>query len=159
MTHLVVTINDNAMLPQLKTAIKQLRGVVGVKSLRTGGKSASKRKVGKLRQELTERLASLSRLEDGWDGVGSKAIDRQCVTKLRAAFNKATEKQLAGWVLFPDARGYLYLDYMGKNGTAGITITADSLVYFIQKGDSLEKNNGILFSSANLISILKSVNV
>lgn len=159
MTQLLVTINDNSMLPQLRTAIKQLRGVVGVRSMRAESKASSVRQVGKLHQELTERLANLSLLEDGWDGVGSKAIDRQCVTKLRAALNKATEKQLAGWALFPDARGYLYLDYTGKNGAAGITLTGDSLVYFIQKGDSLEKNNGIMFSSANLITILKTVNV
>ncbi len=158
MTQLVVTINENAMLPQLKTAIKQLRGVVEVKSLRAESKSASVRKSGKLHRELTVRLASLSQLEDGWDGVGSKAIDRQCVTKLRTALNRATEKQLSGWVLFPDARGCLYLDYTGKNGTAGITITADRLVYFIQKGNVLEKNNGILFTTANLISVLNKVN-
>lgn len=158
MTQLVVTINENAMLPQLKTAIKQLRGVVEVKSLRAESKSASVRKSGKLHRELTVRLASLSQLEDGWDGVGSKAIDRQCVTKLRTALNRATEKQLSGWVLFPDARGYLYLDYTGKNGTAGVTITADRLVYFIQKGNVLEKNNGILFTTANLISVFNKVN-
>ena len=155
MTQLVVTVNDSAMLPQLRTAIRQLRGVEKVRFVR----NSSVRNIGKLRQELINRLDSLSKLHDGWDGADSKAIDRQCVAKLRTALNKATEKQLAGWVLFPDARGYLYLDYTGKNGTAGITMTADSLVYFIQKDNAFEKNNGILFSSANLISILNSVNV
>lgn len=158
MTRLVVTVNDNAMLPQLRTAIRQLRGVVGISSLRTESKSKSVRKIGKLRQELIERLVLLSQLEDGWDGADSKAIDSRCVTKLRASLNRATDKQLTSWMLFPDARGFLYFDYTGEHCSAGITMTADSLIYFIQKGDVLEKNDGIPFSSSNLISILKSVN-
>ena len=154
MTQLVVTVNDNAMLPQLRTAIKQLRGVETVRSVR----KSSMPKTGKLRQELTDRLTSLGNLHDGWDGADSKAIDRKCITKLKSALSKATEKQLSGWLLFPDARGYLYFDYTGEHGTAGITMTGDSLVYFIQRGDVLEKSDGIPFSSTNLISILKSVN-
>ena len=72
MIQLVVTVNDNAMLPQLRTAIKQLRGVETVRSVR----KSSMPKTGKLRQELTDRLTSLGNLHDGWDGADSKAIDR-----------------------------------------------------------------------------------
>ena len=154
MTQLVVTVNDNAMLPQLRTAIRQLRGVEKVRSVR----NASVCNVGKLRQELTNRLDSLSKLHDGWDGTDSKAIDRRCIVKLRSALNKATERQLSGWVLFPDARGYLYFDYTGEHGTAGITMTGDTLISFVQKGDTLEKNDGIPFTTASFISILKNVN-
>ena len=154
MTQLVVTVSDNAMLPQLKTAIRQLRGVEKVMPVR----NPAMHKVCKLRQELTDRLVSLSSLHDGWDGSDSKAIDRKCISKMKAALSKATEKQLAGWTLFPDARGFLYFDYTGEQGTAGITMTGNSLVYFIQKGDVLEKNDGIPFSSSNLLSILNSVN-
>ena len=155
MTQLVVTVNDNAMLPQLRMAIRQLRGVETVRSVR----NTSVRNIGKLRQELTNRLMSLSKLNDGWDGADSKAIDRQCITKLKSALSKATEKQLSGWVLFPDARGYLYFDYTGEHGTAGITMTGDTLISFVQKGDTFEKNDGIPFTTASFISILTSVNV
>ena len=110
------------------------------------------------RQELIEQLKSFSQLKDGWDGTDSKAIDSWCVSKLMLSLHLATEKQLSGWVLFPDARGYLYFDYTSERGTAGITMTGDILVYFIQRGDILEKNNGIPFSSSNFISILKSIN-
>lgn len=113
---------------------------------------------GKLRQELTNRLASLSKLQDGWDGADSKAIDRQCITKFKSVLSKATEKQLSGWVLFPDARGYLYLDYTGKHTTAGITMTGETLISFVQKGDTLEKNDGIPFTTASFMSLLKKIN-
>ena len=154
MTQLVVTVNDSAMLPQLRTAIRQLRGVEKVRFVR----DASVPMTGKLRQELTNRLASLSKLQDGWDGSDSKAIDRQCIAKFKSVLGKATEKQLSGWVLFPDARGYLYFDYTGEHATAGITMTGDTLISFVQKGDTLEKNDGIPFTTASFISLLKNVN-
>ena len=62
MTQLVVTISDKAMLPRLRTAIRQLQGVVEVKSVRQENASVPLRKPGKLRQELIERLQSLSNL-------------------------------------------------------------------------------------------------
>ena len=158
MTQLVVTISDNAMLPQLRTAIRQLRGVVEVKSVRKENASKPVRKSGKLHREFLERLMALSDLEDGWDGTDSKAIDRRCIARLKAALNRATEQQLYGWTLFPDAHGYLYFDYTGENVTAGITMTGNSLISFIQKGDVLEKNDGIPFSTANFISILRNIN-
>ena len=159
MTQLVVTINDNAMLPQLRTAIRQLRGVVEVRSVRKENAGKLIRKTGKLRQELIERLIALSDLEDGWGGTDSKAIDRRCISRLKAALNRATEQQLYGWTLFPDAHGYLYFDYTGEKVTAGITMTGNSLISFVQRGDVLEKNDGIQFTTANFISILRSVNV
>lgn len=154
MTQLVVTVNDSAMLPQLRTAIRQLRGVEKVRSVR----NSSVRNIGKLHQEFINRLDSLSKLHDGWDGADSIAIDRQCITKFKLALSKATEKQLSGWVLFPDARGYLYFDYTGEQGAAVITMTGETLISFVQKGDTLEKNDGIPFTTASFISILKSVN-
>lgn len=154
MTQLVVTVNDSAMLPQLRTAIRQLRGVEKVRSVR----NVSVRMEGKLRRELSNRLASLSKLQDGWDGADSKAIDRQCIAKFKSVLSKATEKQLSGWALFPDARGYLYFDYTGEHVTAGITMTGDTLISFVQKGDTLEKNDGIPFTTASFISLLKNVN-
>ena len=158
MTQLIVTISDKAMSPRLITAIRQLRGVVEVKCVRVEDANESIRKTsGKLHQELMERLQALSDLEDGWDGKGSKAIDRSCITRLEDALNQATEQQLYGWTLFPDARGYLYFEYTGENMTAGITMTGNSLIYFVQKDDVLEKNDGILFSIANFISILQFV--
>lgn len=157
MPRLVVTVNDNAALSNLRTAIKQLRGVERVSTLRD---ASAKAKSGhnKLQQELFHRIDLLAQLSDEWDGVDSKAIDNQIIKKLRHALSKATEQQLNGWVLFPESHGYLYFDYTDENDSAGITIMPDSLVYFIQKNGKVQKKDGIAFTARNLISILKRVN-
>ena len=157
MPRLVVTVNDNAALSHLRIAIKQLRGVERVSTLRDASVKA-KSEHNKLQQELFHRIDSLAQLSDEWDGVDSKAIDNQIIKKLRHALSKATEQQLNGWVLFPESHGYLYFDYTDENDSAGITVMPDRLVYFIQKNGKVQKNDGIAFTARNLISILKRVN-
>lgn len=157
MPRLVVTVNDCAVLSHLKTAIKQLHGVEQVTTLRDDSvkmESAHNR----LHQEFCQRIDALSQLADGWDGEGSKAIDAQLVKKLQRALMKAPEHQLDGWAIFPEAHGYLCLDYAGNNASAGITVMPDRMVYFIQKNGRLQKSNGIAFTLRNLLSILKRVN-
>lgn len=157
MPRLVVTVNDNVVLSHLRTAIKQLRGVEQVSTLRDASVKV-KSEHNKLQQELFHRIDSLAQLSDEWDGVDSKAIDNQIIKKLRHALSKATEQQLNGWVLFPESHGYLYFDYTDENDSAGITVMPDRLVYFIQKNGKVQKNDGIAFTARNLISILKRVN-
>jgi hypothetical protein len=107
---------------------------------------------------MSQRISKLSQLADGWDGEDSKAINSQCIKKLQQTLDKTDDILLDGWTLFPDSHGYLYLDYTGNNCTAGITMMPDKLVYFIDKNDKLQKNDGLRFTSTNLISILKRVN-
>ena len=157
MRKLVVTINDNAVMPRLRLAIRQLNGVERVATLRELPLRPVK-KVEKTHQKFLQRIDSLSQLKDGWDGDGSKAIDTTCIKKIRRIITKIDETLLKGWVLFPDAHGYLYFDYTGANSVAGITLMPYKMVYFVQKGDSVQKNDGMDFTSANLISVLEQVN-
>lgn len=64
MPRLVVTVTDNAALFHLRTAIKQLRGVERVSTLRD---ASAKAKSGhnKLLQELFHRIDTLAELTDG----------------------------------------------------------------------------------------------
>ena len=158
MPRLVVTVNDHAMLPQLRTAIRQLRGVEQVSTLREQTSAIVTPTVSKQHRELLQRIDDLAQLADGWDGTDSKAIDQRSVKNLRRALNRATASQLDGWVLFPEAHGYLYFDYTGKNGSAGITMMPDHLVYFIEKNGKIQKSNGIAFTPSNFLSILNRVN-
>ena len=157
MHRLVVTVNDSAMLSNLRIAIKQLRGVEQVDTLRDELVDIVTA-YNKNHQDLLHRIDALAQLVDGWDGADSKVIDAQVIEKVRRVLPKATEQQLDGWVLFPEAHGYLYLDYTGGNGSAGITIMPDRLVYFIQKNGKTQKSDGIAFTSSNFLSILKRVN-
>ena len=157
MAQLLVTVSDNAQLPHLRTAIRQLRGVEQVAMLR---KMDVPRKVltqGKAHKELLERAESLGKLAEGWDGSDSKAIAPQSIRKFKTALGKVEEELLQGWVLFPDAHGYLYLDYTGSNAVAGITMTGERLIYFFKKDGKTVKNDGAAFTTRNLLSILERV--
>ena len=157
MAQLVVTVNDNAQLPRLRTAIRQLKGVEQVAMLRETKAARSARLQGKIHCELEERVGSLGELADGWDGFDSKAIAPQSIRKFKNALGKIEEKLLQGWVLFPDAHGYLYLDYTGSDAVAGITMTSDRLIYFFKKDGRTVKNDGVAFTTRNLLAILERV--
>ena len=157
MPKLVVTVKDKVVMPRVRLAIRQLVGVEQVFTLKEVSAPITTKK-GQLHQKLAQRINSLSQLSDGWDGEDSKAISSQCIKKLQRVLDKVDDVLLDGWFLFPDANGYLYFDYTGNNCTAGITMMPDKMVYFIERNDRLQKNDGLRFTSANLISILKRVN-
>ena len=112
---------------------------------------------GKANRELLERVDFLGKLVDGWDGADSKAIVPQSIRKFKTAIGKTREELLQGWTLFPDAHGYLYLDYTGSNAVAGITMTGERLIYFFRKDGKTVKNDGAAFTTRNLLSILERV--
>lgn len=69
--------NDKAQISRLRTAIRLLRGVEQVTMLREA------------------------------KPMRSKAIAPQSIRRFKSAIAKAEETPLEGWILFPDARGYL----------------------------------------------------
>ena len=157
MAQLLVTVNDNAQLPRLRTAIRQLKGVEQVAMLRKMKVPQKALTLGKVHQELLERVDSLEKLSEGWDGPDSKSIAPQSIRKFKIALGKAEERLLQGWALFPDAHGYLYLDYTGNDAVAGITMTGEHLIYFFRKDGKTVKNDGAAFTTRNLLSILERV--
>lgn len=157
MPQLLITVSDSTHLPHLRTAIRQLKGVEQVAMLREVKKRGSSIRQGKLHRELQERVDSFGLLTDGWDGSDSKAIEAVCIRKFKAAIAKADEKLLQGWIVFPDAHGYLYLDYTGSNAVAGITMTNDRMLYFFQKDGRTIKNDRAAFTTRNFLAILERV--
>gem|GEM_PF-1903201 len=156
MPQLVVTVSDHAALPLLRTAIRQLRGVEQVSIVREL-KPQTNSQMCEQQKELLQRVDELQELKRGWDNNDSKAIDTIAIRKFKSAINKMTGDMLDGWVLFPEAHGYLYFDFSGNDTIAGITMTGDKIVYFIRKNGKIQKNDGIAFNTRNLISILKRV--
>ena len=157
MSRLVVTVNDKAQIRSLRTAIRQLKGVEHVTMLRESKPLRGKATFGKFQKELVERADSLGQLADGWDGQDSKAIAPQSIRRFKSVIAKVEETLLEGWILFPDARGYLYLDYTGSDAVAGITMTDNHLVYFFKKDGRTVRNDRAAFTSRNLLSILSRV--
>ena len=77
---------------------------------------------------------------------------------LQNVISKCDDSLLNNWVLFPDYRGFLYLDYTNNKDIAGITVTENSFVYFIKKNGRLEKKDDNILTEEALINILKKVN-
>ncbi|MBR0036082.1 MAG: hypothetical protein IJP70_00410 [Bacteroidales bacterium] len=156
MAQFVITVNDRVHFPSLRTAISQLKGVERVVLLHEEKTSESKT-ARELYWELQERADSLSQLIDGWDGADSKAIAPKTIHKFKSAIAKAKEEELQDWILFPDARGYLYFDYTGNNAIAGITMTESQLIYFYKKDGQTILNDKASFTSRNFLSILARI--
>ena len=154
---MIVTVNDSTQIGRLKTAIRQMKGVERIVMMREVKAPLSSVSIGALHKELQQRADSLGELADGWDGQDSKAIAPQSIRKFKLAIAKTKEALLEGWTLFPDARGYLYLDYTGNDAVAGITMTENRLTYFFTKDGRTVRNDGAAFTSRNFLSILSRV--
>lgn len=92
-----------------------------------------------VKTDFLNRLDELSRLSNGWDGEGSLALSRNIVDFLKRTILLAADSSLQNWVAFPDARGYVYLDYTEGNNIAGVTIADQQVVAFVKRDGHLSK--------------------
>lgn len=157
MTQLLVTVEDSSALSNLRIAIRQMKGVASVSTLKKSHRQALDLVGGKNHQIMKLRLHELQSLQDGWDGDQSKAISLDCVKAMEDVLEVVPDKLLKNWVLFPDSRGYLYLDYSSKTDVAGITLMPEGTVYFIKKNSLIEKSSYASLSSAEVLHIMKKV--
>ncbi|WP_273163376.1 hypothetical protein [Bacteroides fluxus] len=107
---------------------------------------------------MWDRINELSQLKAGWDGEGSEPMKKGITDLLQNVISKCDDSLLNNWVLFPDYRGFLYLNYTNNKDIAGITVTESSFVYFIKKNGRLEKKDDNILTEEALINILKKVN-
>ncbi len=110
-----------------------------------------------LRDKMQRRLDELSNLADGWDGEGSQSIDRGIIDFVHRVIMLANSQSLEDWVLFPDARGYLYLDYTHGNDMAGITISNDKVVAFLKINGHLVTHTYSKLMEQDVVRILEEV--
>lgn len=113
------------------------------------------RKDSPVKAQWMKRLDELSRLKDGWDGEGSKRISRSILAFVKRVIGEATDDDLADWVLFPDARGYLYLDYTHGPDIAGITIADNQMSAFVKRVGQVKKAVYTTLEECDVITILK----
>ena len=92
-----------------------------------------------VKTDFLNRLDELSRLSNGWDGEGSLALSRNIIDFLKRTILLAAETCLQNWVAFPDARGYVYLDYTEGNNMAGVTVADQQVVAFVKRDGHLSK--------------------
>ena len=68
---------------------------------------------------------------------------------------QSSDKELVNWVLFPDARGYLYLDYTEAQNIAGITIAPHQIAAFIKHDGHLSKYNYDHLNEQDVLNLLE----
>ena len=109
--------------------------------------------------DMLKRLEELALLKEGWDGENSVSIDSGIQDFLRRVIMLSSDKKLVNWVLFPDARGYLYLDYTEGKNLAGITIAPHQIVAFIKRDGHLSKYNYDHLDEQDVLNLLEEAHI
>lgn len=109
------------------------------------------------KEKMLKRLDELALLADGWDGADSYAINEGVIDIARRIIKQANDQTLAEWVLFPDARGYLYWDFTSGKDIAGITMASNQVVAFVKKNGSLIKHHFDRLAESDLLKVLEEV--
>ena len=109
--------------------------------------------------DMLKRLEELALLKEGWDGENSVSIDSGIQDFLRRVIMLSSDKELVNWVLFPDARGYLYLDYTEGKNLAGITIAPHRIAAFIKRDGHLSKYNYDHLNEQDVLNLLEEVHI
>lgn len=110
-----------------------------------------------LKAKMLARLAELELLKDGWDGEGSLSVNQTSLEISRKAVLSVTSELLKDWVLFPDARGFIYWDYTHGKNIAGITIAPHKIVAFVKVAGELHKYNFDQVKFSEIIDVLEEV--
>lgn len=108
---------------------------------------------------MLSRLTELRSLEDGWDGEGSLSINRTSLDISQEVVLNASSGLLVDWVLFPDARGFVYWDYTQGKNIAGITVAPNKMVAFVKKNGQIHKYDFDKADFKEIIKILEEVQV
>ena len=109
--------------------------------------------------DMLKRLEELALLKEGWDGENSVSIDSGIQDFLRRVIMLSSDKELVNWVLFPDARGYLYLDYTEGKNLAGITIAPLQIAAFIKRDGHLSKYNYDHLNEQDVLNLLEEAHI
>lgn len=113
---------------------------------------------GKESLRVWNRLQELSQLKDGWDGLDSRRINHRVIEQVQDLLFTCSDIDLMDWVLFPEARGYLYLDYSHQGNMAGISLCEGEFSFFTIHDGNTKKGESIPFKPEKVISVLREFN-
>ena len=108
MPQILVTVNDRAMLPRVRSAILTLQGVERVA---TPAKEVRVRKprLTAIQKKQLARLDELGQLAENWDDEGAFPIETASMANVRSLIMTNGGKLLESWVIFPVSNGTLEL--------------------------------------------------
>lgn len=115
---------------------------------------------GDMAAKMWHRLEDLGKLCAGWDGPDSKAISSNAINCMKDVLRNVKDEQLRHWILFPDGRGFLYLDYTKDDLSAGISLEDKAIKYFAMRGmEIVDKSDAMDLNADNVLRILEEIYV
>ena len=128
MPQLLVTVNDQAMLSRVRSAILTLQGVEKVatplREVRT-----RKPKLTAIQKKQLARLEELGQLAEDWDDEGAFPIETDSMANVRTLVMTNGGKLLENWVIFPVSNGTLELKARHRSAVICVGNNDYSYVY------------------------------
>jgi hypothetical protein len=131
----------------LEKALEMLRGLTQIKSI---AQVRSREYT-----EMLERLSDFQDYEQGWDGEDAAPLDKTVIRNFKDVLKQSEDKDLKGWVLFPERNGTLFLQ--NEQHDAGINIGSKDFSYFINKDGKVIGENTKSFTPNAVIETIKRI--
>ena len=155
MPQLLVTVNDNAMLPRVRSAILTLQGVdrvaVPLKEVRS-----RKPRLTAIQKKQLARIDELGQLAFDWDDDGALPIEQKTMSNVRSLIMTDGAKELEKWTIFPDTNGTLQLKAQHRKAVISIGNNDYSYVYHGTNRD--ERASHEKMSVSALSQLIKHIN-
>ena len=108
--------------------------------------------------DLLNRLSEFASLEAGWNNDGSaKPIDEAVLTFLNKVIAFSDSADWQKWLVFPEQRGSVMLDYDSENCRASISIGNDGFSYMAYGPGFYDTAERAGLSEIDLLSFVKKV--
>ena len=150
MPSLIVSVSSRSMLPEVRKAIRSIRGVETVVTQR---KAAAKAEPSPVVKSQLERIDELARLKPNWDDEGAMPIEPSALLNVRRLVRKLDDEILGKWAIFPDVNGTILMETL--NGDASVSIGNTQFTYTSPR----QKANKQRLTATALYNVIKSISV
>ena len=150
MPQLLVTINDQSKLPNLRRVIKSLHVVDQVMTQR---RTAQKPEPTPVVKRQLARIDELAKLKLNWDDEGALPIEPRTLLNVRRLVRKLDDEALSHWAIFPDVNGTILMETLNGNATVSIGNTQFTYTSPQQKGNRQRLTSATLYNVVKAISL------
>lgn len=110
---------------------------------------------GKNLSKAFDRLDSLCRLQNDWDGCGASKISPYVLNNIRKVLLISDDEDWKDWMISPAPNGTLGLQ--SKRHVASISIGDKEFSYFCSKDEVEEGDSHILFVPSTLLNLMRRI--
>jgi len=102
-------------------------------------------------------LNKISQLSDDWDGRGARPVYPQTIENVKDIATRQRLWNFSLWQIAPGVNGDIFINYKGKNVSAGIVVNTDVFSYFIENDTSLEGEENLAYNGAQISSLMDQI--